>query len=572
MILRSSVTRLVPRWPALVFARCQHACMHSAVRTGHKGLPPLQEQSIRVCHSALQLDSMLKLHTIHALDEGDNPFASVFDSAYRALAQAMGWEDAISAAASAQNTSTAPLPGQTRRGMVCLWHGYAPVLTQLSVHATIATIGCSVNSFVYNAAPVARFVALTGIEVSAHSSIVPFSTQGAALPALDNWHELFSVKDAHWLLLSDNTCTTDDCVELFNRLQALFPNCLVAGAKATEPSSATGINVLMQHVNKFTTSTSGNPSATSVGLALVCDSRRKLDIKDLMAAVTGMYGNAEFDSWKPLHLSSLLQSQLFGVQRQESRKHQLHAVIAQLFPVFIVDAVVVPGQIAEFRIFEPRYKLMIRRAIIKNTQFCIALPPHTVRSGYAPSSVPSATTEIVESAIEGVCSTVRVNSSTGTAQVATIVSLNSLELTPENGVRISVTGTSRFACHDFVVAPSTFGLIHGAGRQVHDCVDKQRCDQVILNLKKVWQGNTSAHLLFRKVWASWQPAHPIPPFEDLNAEQLSWWLAEKLQVSEHKRQTYLECTTTHERLQMQLMQLQDKVNSLQIHVNSAAGR
>jgi hypothetical protein len=215
-------------------------------------------------------------------------------------------------------------------------------------------------------------------------------------------------------------------------------------------------------------------------------------------------------------------------------------------PLFIVDTVVVPGQRVDFRVFEPRYRLMLKRYFEDGAMFAVTLPPARVGDFYelkadaaaaaeeevaadaasaavAAGTLPPTPTVLGAPMLPPACadapapapSASATGGGGGDRRTGTVVCVRHVHSIDGASGRLALQleGVRRVALDRAWVAPGTFGLVHGSGRWVDDAdadaaagngaPTAAAAADVAARILALLRGDSPAHTRLRRLLASW---------------------------------------------------------------------
>lgn len=169
-------------------------------------------------------------------------------------------------------------------------------------------------------------------------------------------------------------------------------------------------------------------------------------------------------------------------------------------PIFMIDTAILPGQSAHFRVFESRYRHMLRRHFETGELFALSVPPQGIRDarddGAQSNAADDGGAELPQPgrAVSGTVEQWSVATALGTdapfsaapavdvegpsrgqrGQVATVVAVRAVHAVDKDSGRLAVQlqGVRRVRLADSWVAPGTFGLVHARAAWMDDGIEE----------------------------------------------------------------------------------------------------
>lgn len=207
----------------------------------------------------------------------------------------------------------------------------------------------------------------------------------------------------------------------------------------------------------------------------------------------------------------------------------------RIIPLFPLNIVLFPGMVLPLRIFEPRYRLMMRRCLDADKQFGVALIKEGEEVG-APAT-PFAT--------------------------GTLAEISGYELMPDGQIMLVCVGLRRFKIHKAVegepYAQAEVEILEEGDPE--ETVDEALLDRATSTLERYLEALANVSNLSITV-----------PKEGLSPIDLSYLMAATLQVDNAQKQGLLESPNVHDRLDLVLGMLEREHEELQAFLAKSRSR
>jgi len=470
-------------------------------------------------------------------------------------------------------------------------------------------IGCTGGDFADGVS--GRGLVLAALDLPSSVIVEPFVCRTSALPSLGSYPTRLREDASSFVLLASPTSAERDCVaSLADRLSRAFPRSVVAGATAAAPrpvpstlSATTQLRPVPGRALLFSSAIDVHTSAAVLGLALHGlhpDMRHELFYRLLGAA----FSECEFDGFSGLFAGRAEMGRLFGVRGLRPGPVASPAPDATLpgapvapLPVFMLDRPVVPGEVLDVRVFEPRYRLMVKHFFTEKRPFAVSMLPHVaeegVEEGAAPHAEGAPLAPFTLTAIAGDSAPCApqgasppppptwTRGGSPAARAGTVVCIKEVfEVGPDGSAVVRLQGQSRVTWEGAAWrAPRTFGLVHArAGAWLRDEVvpaggkDAARQAALLASIQAVWRGDSEAHAQLRKIVRTVPDGPPVGGASAArSAEEESWLLAAALPVPSLEKQSWLETADTAARLARQLEYLTRKLDDFTFRNSTKGG-
>lgn len=467
-------------------------------------------------------------------------------------------------------------------------------------------IGCTGGDYADGVS--GRGLVLAALDVPASVVVEPFVCRTSALPALAAYPTRLREDASAFLLLASPTSGERDCVaSLADRLSRAFPSSVVAGATAAAPRpvpsalpASTQLRPVPGRPLLFSSTIDVPTSAAVLGLALhgLHPSMRHELITRLLGAA---FSEVEFDGFTGLFAGRAEMRRLFGVRGLRpgpvaalpAPDAALPGPVAPL-PVFMLDRPIVPGEVLDVRIFEPRYRLMLKTFFTDKRPFAVSMLPHVAEAGVEEGTGPRAEgVPVTLTAIAGDSAPVPpqgasppppatwTRGGSPAARAGTVVRVKEVfEVGADGSAVVRLQGLSRVSWEGAAWrGPRSFGLVHArAGTWLRDEVvppggeGAARQAALLASIQAVWRGESEAHTQLRKIVRAVPDGPPAGGASVArSAEEESWSLAAMLPVPSLEKQGWLETGDTAARLSRQLEYLTRKLDDFTFRNSTKRG-